>query len=210
MNLATHPFESRRRFYVLAGAAGIFLLLAAAVLGGTVARNFRSERGLSRQISTLRTELDKFDKEQKRLDEFLQRSDVIDLMDRSEFLNALIGQKAISWTRIFMDLEKLPMPDRVQVVAIRPVLREAAREGPRDFSKNKARSNIVNFAGPLEMDLQMIVSGENVGQLLELLRRMQKSGNFHQPVLRQENPPQAANKTDNLYELQLSVLYAQN
>lgn len=209
MNLATHPFESRRRFFVFAGAAGIFLLGAAVVLSGTVIRTFRSERGLSRQINTLRTEFDKLDREQKRLDEFLQRPDVVDVMDRSEFLNALIQQKAISWTRIFMDLEKLPLPDRVQVVAIRPVLRETSKEGPRDFSKGKGRSNILSFSGPLEMDLQMVVNGENTGQLLELLRRMEKSGNFHQPVLRQENPPQGANKTDSLYELQLSVLYAQ-
>jgi Tfp pilus assembly protein PilN len=209
LNLATNPFQNRRRFYVLAGTGGTILAAITILLVAVFIRNYRSERGLSRQISSLRQEQAKLEAEQKRMEELLRRPDVVDLMDRSEFLNSLIHQKAVSWTQIFMDLEKL-MPERVQVVSLRPVVRGAGKEG----GKESGRDGRVALAlpppkGPLEMDLQMTVAAENTTGLLELLRRLEKSGNFRDLVLSRENPPQTGSGSDNLFQLQMSVFYAQ-
>ena len=205
LNLATHPFQNRRRFYVLAGSAGTLLVMTTVLLVAIFVRNYRSERGLSNKIHALRQEQAKLEQEQKRLEEMLQRPDVVDLMGRSEFLNSLIQQKAVSWTRIFMDLEKL-MPERVQVVSLRPVVRGTGKEG----AKEARIGNSLSAPGePLEMDLQMTVGAENTAGLLELLRRMEKSGNFREPVLLKENPPQTGPGAENLFQLQMSVLYAQ-
>lgn len=195
LNLATHPFESRRRFYVLASAFGILLLVVTLLLGASFARNFMSGRELSRRIASIRTQTDNMAGEQKQREEELQRPGAVDIMDRSRFLNSLIRQKAVSWTQIFMDLEAL-MPDRVEVIAVRPVVREDIR----------------NTAGPVAMDLQMTVASENMASLVELVRRVEISEKFHQPVLRIETPPHTAGASgggDNLYQLQMSVFYAQ-
>lgn len=190
LNLATHPFENRRRFYVLS-LAGMAVLLAITVfLLGIFARNYIRGRDIARQTSRLNAEMARLDREQKRLNELLERPDVMDIMDRSQFLNLLLHQKAVSWTQIFMDLETL-MPQRVQVVSVRPVVREGAAANP----------------GLMEMDLQMTVSSDSMAGLLELLRRMEKSDRFRQPVLRLETPPQSG--AENLFQLQMSVLYAQ-
>ena len=191
LNLATHPFENRRRFYVLALGAGVLLVAVTTLLLGTFIRNFKRGRDVSQESSGLRAQAAQLDSEQKRLEEALERPEAMDVMDRSQFLNSLIRQKAVSWTQIFRDLETL-MPERVQVVSVRPVVRPEARA----------------TTGPVEMDLQMAVSSENMAGLLDLLRRMEKSGNFRQPVLRLENPPQSGSG-ETLFLLQMSVLYAQ-
>ena len=209
LNLSTNPFRNRRRFYVLAGTGGTILVALTILLVALFVRNYRSERGLSRQIGLLRQEQAKLGAEQKRVEEILQRPDVVDLMERSEFLNSLIHQKAVSWTRIFMDLEKL-MPERVQVVSLHPVVRGAGKEGGagKGGKESRVAGALPPPKGPLEMDLQMTVAAENTTGLLELLRRMEKSGNFREPVLSRENPPQMQG-SDNLFQLQMSVLYAQ-
>lgn len=205
LNLATNPFQNRRRFYVLAGTGGTILVAITILLVAIFIRNYRSERGLSRQTSSLRQEQAKLEAEQKRIEELLRRPDVVDLMDRSEFLNSLIHQKAVSWTQIFMDLEKL-MPERVEVVSLRPIVRGAGKEGGKE---SRVAVALPPPKGPLEMDLQMTVAAENTTGLLELLRRMEKSGNFRDLVLSRENPPLTGPGSDNLFQLQMSVSYAQ-
>ncbi len=193
-NLATHPFENRRRFYVLALGSGVLLVAATGLLLGLSVRNYSRGRVLSREMTGLRAEMSQLEGQQKALEEKLHRPEVMDLMDRSQFFNSLIRRKAISWTRIFMDLETL-MPERVQVVSVHPVVREATKANPEGNPRS------------VEMNLQMIVSSENMTGLLELLRRVERSDKFHQPVLRLETPPGGG--IEKLYQLQMDVLYAQ-
>lgn len=191
LNLATHPFEHRRRFYVLASGSGVLLLAAIVLLVASFARNFTRVRDLSRQTANMREQTDRLARDQRLLEEALERPEAVDILGRSRFLNSLLRQKAVSWTQIFMDLEAL-IPERVQVVAVRPVVREDTRNAP----------------GPVEMDLQMTVTSENIASLVDLVRRVEKSDKFRQPVLRLETPPHAGS-ADTWYQLQMSLFYAQ-
>jgi type IV pilus assembly protein PilN len=189
LNLATQPFENRRRFVVLTAFSAGVLVLATIVLAAIFIRNFRSGRLLSQQMSTLRQEIARLDGEQRRLEETLQRPEVVDVLDRSFFLNSMIRQKAVSWTQLFMDLEKL-MPERVQVLTLRPVVKE---------EKDAGRP------GQLQIDLQLDAASDSIAGLLDMVRRMEQSDRFYQPVFQVENPAQQ----DGLYRLTMSVSYAQ-
>lgn len=189
LNLATQPFENRRRFWVLTIFSGAALVLATVVLVTIFIRNYRSERVLSQQMGTLRQEIARLETEQKRLEETMQRPEVVDVLDRSFFLNSMIRQKAVSWTQLFMDLEKL-MPERVQIMTLRPVVKD---------DKGAAAS------GQLQMDLQLDAASDSIQGLLEMVRRMEKSENFYKPVFQVENQAQQ----DNMYRLTMSVTYVQ-
>ena len=139
---------------------------------------------MSRQTERLRAEMLRLEAEQEKLDKQLEQPQAQDVMDRSYFLNALILHKSISWTQIFMDLEKL-VPDRVLVLSIRPEIVDASR-----------------------VRLEMSVAGESMGQLLEFLRRIESSGKFGTPVLSQEVPADAEAQDPSI-KLGLSVLYDQ-
>ena len=48
----------------------------------------------------------------------MRRPENAEVLERSLFLNTLIDRKAISWTKIFEDLEKV-MPYNVRLVSVR-------------------------------------------------------------------------------------------
>ncbi len=182
MNLASRPTRNQRRFYVLAGT-GVAILLALALgqVSWFVADWWRG-RDLVRQTERLRAETERLAAEQQRLESELKQPQARDVIDRSYFLNSLIVQKGVSWTQIFMDLEKL-VPDRVFVTSIRPQVLE----------NNQIR-------------LEMLVTGESINHLLGFLRRIESSDKFGMPVLGSERP---ATAQDSSTQLTLTVLYVQ-
>src|ERR1035438_4935819 len=100
LNLATQPFVNRRRFYTLSGLAVGVLTLTLVLLLGIFTRNFRNEIGIRKQMNTMHQEIDRLDAEQQRIETVLKRPEASDILDRNDFLNTLIRQKAVSWTHI--------------------------------------------------------------------------------------------------------------
>ncbi len=97
------------------------------------------------------------------------------------------------------------MPDRVQAVQLHPLVKLPTVTGGK-----AAALAAVPMDAPLTMDLEMQVSSETIKNLVELLRRMQSSKNFSDPKLHSESPTGGmAPGKDNLYNLALSVNYAQ-
>ena len=212
LNLATQPFVNRRRFYTLSGLALGVLSVSFVILLGMFVRNFRNEIGIRKQIRTVEQEVARLDTEQQRVEAVLKRPESSDILDRNDFLNSLIRQKAVSWTRMFMDLEKV-IPDRVQTISLHPVPVIPGLEG----GSKSIVTVPASWDGPLIMNLQMQVAGDNIEGLMTLIRRIQNAP-FGNPVLKNENPnnkmeagqsfPIVKDK-DNLYNLSLSVSYAQ-
>jgi Tfp pilus assembly protein PilN len=209
LNLATQPFVNRRRFYTLSGLAAGVLSLTLILLLGIFVRNFRNEVGIRKQMNTVRQEIARLDDAQKRIETVLKRPEASDILDRNDFLNTLIRQKAVSWTRIFMDLEKV-MPERVQTLMLHPVPQVPSTESSKNSSNVPA-----SWDGPLVMELRMQVASENFDSLVKLVRQMEKAP-FDRPVLHMENKESQTGQSaviakdkDNLYNLTLSVNYAQ-
>lgn len=202
LNLATQPFVNRRRFYALSAMATVVLTLSIVIVTSMFIRNYRKESGMRREIATLRSELDTLNSDQERLEALLKRPDAADALDRNEFLNSLIRQKAVSWTRLFMDLEKV-MPQRVQAVSLHPtVLLPGTPTG--------SKSTPVPVNGPLIIDLEMQVSSDSFEGLDTFVRRVEASP-FSEPKLKSEGHNKAENqqKKENVHSLALSVSYAQ-
>jgi Tfp pilus assembly protein PilN len=219
LNLATQPFVNRRRFYTLTAFAASVLSLTLVVLLAIFVRNFRNEIGIRKQMKTMQQEIERLDTEQQRLESLLKRPEAADILDRNDFLNTLIRQKAISWTRIFMDLEKV-MPDHVETVALHPV--------PQLPGVGQGKRAPVAFSldGPLLMELQLQVSSQDFESLVKLVRHLENAP-FKDPVLAVQSEdsktgqgatapfgqvPQYGVITkdkDNLYNLTLKVDYAQ-
>ncbi|MBI2815661.1 MAG: hypothetical protein HYX72_01855 [Acidobacteria bacterium] len=184
INLASQPYENLRPMY-LAAVAGVLLVIA---LSLTVAwksqQNRNDTRTLAEQSEQLDRDMVKLRNEEQELITWLGRPEVQEIRDHSAFLNSLIVRKSLSWTQIFMDLEKI-LPHKVQVAAIRP-------------SPNREA----------QAQLNLTVSSPAVAPLIEFLKNLEDSAQFGTPVVDSQRFP-AERAPDQNISLELSVLYRQ-
>jgi type IV pilus assembly protein PilN len=182
INLATQPFRRDRPVLVAAGVLGTALIVLLAVLiylgvneRGELADARRSVDQLQRKLKTVSTE-------QQKLDAVLRRPENAEVLERSQFLNALLYRKGISWTRIFADLEKV-VPHNVRIMQIRPTLN----------SKN-------------EVVLDMQVGTDNPAPLIKFLNALEASPLFGPAYVPTSAPP---SQSEPLWKYRVRVNYAQ-
>ena len=110
INLSSEPYENLRPLR----AAVALLALLAVVLSLTVGWKARHNRGETRVLAEQSDQLDqdlvKLREDQRVLTKDLARPQFQEIRDRSTFLNSLIIRKSLSWSQLFMDLEKV-LPD---------------------------------------------------------------------------------------------------
>ena len=154
INLASQPYEDARRFWTNWGTAlGLlgFATLLLVFVAGTRLINANHER---KEIADMESVIARFDAEKAQAEATLNRPQNRLTRDRSQFLNELFARKAFSWTRLFEDLERV-MPAHLHVVSINPGL-----------SKDN------------NIELKMVVGGENSEQARDLVRKMEASKRF--------------------------------
>jgi type IV pilus assembly protein PilN len=93
----------------------------------------------------------------------LNRPENRDVADRSQFLNQLFARKALSWTRVFTEMERIMPPD-LHVVSMKP-----------EYNKTN------------DLVLRVVVATGSRGRAVELVRRMEKSNHFRQAEIVAEN-----------------------
>jgi Tfp pilus assembly protein PilN len=121
INLASQPFR-RDRPILLASAVVSVALVATLVLLVYLALLDREQlQTLRGDVSHLQTRLRVVQTEQARLDAELRLPENASVLERSVFINDLIDHKAISWNRIFTDLEKTA-PYNVRITALHPTI----------------------------------------------------------------------------------------
>jgi len=182
INLASRPYEDERRFWMRWGGAvfalGLFtlILLCFAISGIVQARRDRALIEQNRQQIIAR------DRERAQAEELLSMAQNRSTRDRSQFLNALFERKAFSWTRVFEDLEQI-MPKQLHVVSIQP-----------DLSAEN------------ELQIKIVVAGEERSRALELVRRMEESRRFHQTHIAEERTHEKGQAGDNV-EFDINAVY---
>ena len=183
INLASEPF--RRDRPVLVGSAAVAVVLA--ILLGLQCVTIYSER---HQAVDTRVTIDRLNAQvrtlaagQTKLNTTLTKPENAEVLERSLFLNSLIDRKAISWSKIFADLEKV-MPYNVRLVSVRL---------PEVDSENQVL-------------LDMVVGSKEVQPVLELLRRFEASPQFGPTSVLNSIPP---SQTDPYFRYHVSVSYAQ-
>jgi type IV pilus assembly protein PilN len=183
INLASEPFRRDRPALV----ALVAVAIAACILLGIQVTTILSQRNQAadtrRTIDRLNTQLRTVSSEQAKVNSTLRQSENAEVLERSLFLNTLIDRKAISWTRIFADLEKV-MPYNVRLVSVRL---------PEVDSQNTVL-------------LDMFVGAKEVQPVLELLKRLEASPQFGPTSVLNSAPP---SQTDPFFRYHVSVRYAQ-
>ena len=183
INLASDPFRRDRPIRVASTASAVALLLLLAgqiflILGArSSARDVRvSVRKLDQRLRSIHAE-------QSRLEQTLRRQENASVLEQSVLLNSLVERKSISWTKIFADLESVT-PDNVRLIQIR----------------------LPQITTQQEVLLDMTVGSQEVGPVLEFLKRLQASPLFG-PVTMHSSAPPSQNQP--LYQYRFSVNYGQ-
>jgi type IV pilus assembly protein PilN len=184
INLASQPHESLRALRAAVALAAVAALIFAAVIVQRE-RSTRNEfRSLTERIDRLEGERAQLQNEQQELEEWMGAPQVQQIRERSAFLNSLILRKGISWTQMFLDLEKT-LPARARITSIRPRLTESE-----------------------QAELDLTVAAQDIGPLVEFLRRLESSPQFGSPSVGAQRFP-SERGSDGMISLELTTRYQQ-
>jgi type IV pilus assembly protein PilN len=188
INLASQPF--RRERAENAGYALICGVLASCllVLIMLIAHARGQAADLRRVIDAENRELRKLQTQQTQFSAVLSRPENADVFARSVFLNELIARRAVSWTRVFKDLQSV-MPPNMRLMGIR--LPQVAAE---------------QTSGVNHIELEMTVGADRPDAVIQLLKDLQQSPLFGSAQVMSQAPP---TQNDPLYKYRLNVAYAQ-
>lgn len=182
VNLAREPFKNERP--LVAGAVAVGSILVITLLAQVLL--FISERN---RVADLRDEVARLDAQVARLNaretevrSTLQRGDNTAVFERSVFLNSLIRPKSMSWTRMFVDLERV-VPYNVKIMSIRQQIND--------------RNEIM---------LDMVVAAQTAEPVIDMLKRMERSDQFSRTQVSSIAPPA---QNDNTFKYRVTVNYDQ-
>lgn len=183
VNLASEPFRRDRPIIVGAVALSLMLLGVLALQGFTIwsERNQAADTRLF--LDRLNSQMRTITVEQQKLDITLNQPANAEVLEQSLFLNLLINHKAISWTKLFADLEKV-MPADVRLVTVR-------------LPQVDSQSHVW---------LDMTVAAKESTSILELVKRLESSPQFSDYQVLSSLP---ASQTEPFVRTRMSVSYAQ-
>jgi len=182
INLASEPFRRDRAMIVASSILAGLLVLTLGLLIVLIVNERHQKRDVREATAQAEEQLARLASEQSALEATMRKTENADVLERSVFLNTLIARKAVSWTRLFADLESV-MPHNVRLVAIRP------QTDPQH-----------------QIQLEMTVGAQSVEPVVDLLKRMEASGIFSVPSVANCLPP---SQSEPLYRCRVSVSYAQ-
>jgi len=183
INLASEPFRRDRPALVGSAAVAVGLAILLGFQGVTIYSERHEAADTRVTIDRLNTQVRSLAGGQGKLNSTLGKPENAEVLERSLFLNSLIDRKAISWSKIFADLEKV-MPYNVRLVSVRL---------PEVDSENQVL-------------LDMVVGSKEVPPVLELLKRFEASPQFGPTSVLNSIPP---SQTDPYFRYHVSVSYAQ-
>jgi Tfp pilus assembly protein PilN len=162
INLASHPYEDSRNFWIYWGTGLAFLALLTVLLGYMAITGFLQATRERARIAGLQAEIAAYDQEKSSAESMLSLPQNRVVRDQSRFLNDMFQRKGFSWTKVFEDLERV-MPAHLHVVSIHP-----------DMSKES------------NLEIKLVVAGESREQALDLVRKMEGSKCFKQTQIESE------------------------
>jgi Tfp pilus assembly protein PilN len=182
INLATDPFQRDRLVLVASSAAALLLLITLGVFSSMIFSDRQSMQTSLSALEQTQSRLNATETQQNRLNNELRQSGNADVLERSQFINALLYRKGISWTKLFADLGKVMPPD-VRLLSIRPQVH--------------ANDHV---------ELDMVVGADSATAVKGLLDKFEASDLFGSPSMYGVIPP---SQTDPSFRYRLSVSYAQ-
>ena len=163
INLASNPYEAAREYARRLGLLVAALSVLTVILLGYIFYQRSHTRDIDRRIIAARQEIASLDGEKVQAITILNRPLNRDIADQSQFLNELFARKALSWTRVFSEMEKL-MPANIHVVSMKP-----------EFDREN------------QLVLHVVVVTSARDKAVELVRRMEESPHFRSAQVETEN-----------------------
>ncbi|MGB8887065.1 MAG: PilN domain-containing protein [Candidatus Korobacteraceae bacterium] len=157
INLASQPYEVARQYRQRMTAVIAALSLAAVVLLGYIIYQRVHSRTILRKLAEVQQQIDGLDREESQARAILNKPANRVVADQSNFLNELFARKALSWTRIFTEMERI-VPPELHVVSMKP-----------EYTKTN------------DLMLHMMVATDSRERAVELVRHLEKSNHFRQP-----------------------------
>ena len=183
INLASEPFRhDRAKLLVTAICSVALLALLGAQIWLILGERERAAENRER-VARLNAELAQIRAGQSAADATLQQPVNAEVLERSVLLNSLVQRKAISWTRLFADIEQV-LPNNVRLIQVR-----------------LPQVNIRN-----EVTLDMEVGAQDPLQAIEFTDRLAASKLFGPTTLLRHDPP---TQNEPLHKYRLTVSYAQ-
>jgi len=183
INLASEPFQRDRAMLVASVALAALLAVGLVLQVGLVLSERTRARETREALAKSELAAAGQNKEQLRLDNILREERNSVVLDRNLFINTLILRKAVSWTQLFADLEKV-MPGTVRLVSVRP--------------QTTPQNQVV---------LDMTVGSMTSEPVIEMMMRLEGSSLFGATTISSWLPP---SQNEPLYRYRLSVNYSQN
>jgi Tfp pilus assembly protein PilN len=183
-NLASHPYENLRPRYMLAAMALVLVAVLSALLVARERQQSAETRSITQQMARFEQEMADLAREQRELDDWLRRPEVQEIRDHSAFLNSLILRKSLSWTQMFLDLERI-LPDRAQVTSIQPRINRLQQP-----------------------ELAISVTADDMAPLVELLKNLESSSQFGSPAVASQRYSTDRNQKSQV-AMDLRTLYRQ-
>jgi type IV pilus assembly protein PilN len=182
INLATEPMRRDRPIIVASAAVGLLLCLTLVALIGLIMTDRSAMADSRHAIDLVQRQLTKTNAAQAQLDAKMRQPENSSVLYRSQLFNTLIKRKAVSWTRIFSDLQTV-VPYDVRIVSIRPQLN-----------------------GRGDLSLEMVVASQKPEPVIGFISKLELSSLFGDVTQTSQTPP---TQTDPLYRFHLTVMYDQ-
>jgi Tfp pilus assembly protein PilN len=189
INLASQPFGRERAETALLTAICSVLLLSFCVFMALFIQERSQASALRKTIAHESRTLATFQRQQNQFQAIIARPSNADVFSKSVFYNQLIARRAVSWTKVFEDLQKV-MPSNIQLVALR--LPQVAAE---------------EVGGQNHVELDMLVGAQQPQAIRTLLTQLGSSSLFGPANISSQQPP---TQNDPLYRYRLSVPYVQS
>ncbi|HTB13156.1 MAG TPA: hypothetical protein VK752_16350 [Bryobacteraceae bacterium] len=183
INLSTEPFRRDRPALVASGAVAVVLALLLGVVFYLISADRARVKDTRVAVQKLDGELRRITAEQAKLEGTLRQPANAEVLQRSYLLNTLIEHKAISWTKIFGDLETV-MPIEARIISVRL---------PQITSQN-------------EVVLDVEVGAKDPAPFIVLLSNLVKSPLFGPVAMKGTQPP---TQQEPIYKYRFTVNYAQ-
>jgi hypothetical protein len=182
VNLASEPFRRDRPLIVASGAVALLLLVSLAMFSYLAWAERQRSAEARRTLGKMTAQMNAVATSQNRLEGVLREPQNAEVLDRVQFVNALLLRKGVSWTKLFADLEKV-LPHNVRLIQVRPQI------NPNN-----------------DVILDMVVGAEASEPVIQLLTNLESSSDFHSVAVHASLPP---SQTDPLYRYRVSVQYGQ-
>lgn len=182
INLAREPFRRDRSMLVGSAFTALLLVITLAVLISLTGTERNETRDTQAMLTRVNRQLTAIRGEQAKLDAAMRLPGNEVVLDRSVLLNTIIRRKAISWTKIFSDLDTV-CPPNVRILSIRPT---------------------INAQGGLFLEMQ--VASESPEPIVGFMIKLEGSDVFGSVASSGRTPP---SQTNPFYRYQLTVNYAQ-